>query len=149
MADVGLPAIRRAARVARAGAELGHRCTRCGALHFPARTICRICRGRDFVGQPLTGRGVVHAIVPSDVPVATAPPRVRVLVLLEEGLLVGAHMRPAEAIPGLPVVMLSPQERAQEQGALFRAARPSVSTRALGNRGERFGPPWRPCPSSC
>lgn len=37
------------------------RCDRCGALRFPARTICSRCLGREATWVPTSGRGVVFS----------------------------------------------------------------------------------------
>lgn len=93
-------------------AETAQRCLACGALHYPARTVCRICAGRHFVAQPLSGRGVVHAILARRGP----PPHghagwVPAWVELEEGTLVRAQISADDAIVGLPVALVTRHER--------------------------------------
>ena len=46
---------------ARHGRLLVERCTACGADTFPARGMCRACRGRDMAPVEVTGRGVVYS----------------------------------------------------------------------------------------
>jgi uncharacterized OB-fold protein len=93
-------------------AETGQRCLACGALHYPPRTICRICGARRFAAQPLSGRGIVHALLAPRVSAATCRPEwVPAWVELEEGTLVRAQLRPQDAILGLPVALVSRRER--------------------------------------
>ncbi len=66
------------------------RCARCGALRFPARTICSRCLGRDATWLPVRGRGTVfsfalmhqanHPGFAAEVPYAV------VVIELEEGV---------------------------------------------------------------
>jgi uncharacterized protein len=65
------------------------RCASCGAVRFPARTICSRCLGRDAAWTPVSGRGKVfsyaimhqamHPGFAADVPYAV------VVVELDEG----------------------------------------------------------------
>ena len=36
------------------------RCTGCGHVHFPPRTVCRRCQGREFEKTTLAGEGVLE-----------------------------------------------------------------------------------------
>ncbi len=92
--------------------EVGQRCLACGALHYPARTICRLCRARRFAAQVLSGRGVVHAFLGAPASSARhAPDWVPAWVELEEGVLVRAQLRPQDAVLGLPVALVPRRER--------------------------------------
>ena len=93
-------------------AETAHRCVACGALHYPARTVCRICAGRRFAAQPLSGRGVVQElVVRRGAPARSSGGWVVVWVELEEGTLVRALICADDAILGLPVALVPRRER--------------------------------------
>ena len=97
--------------------ETGQRCRDCGAFHYPARTLCRICRGRRFASEPLSGLGVVHALRPMQ-PHAmdSQPPWVSVWVELAEGTLIRAVLPAELAIVGLPVELVPRQQRLRRPG---------------------------------
>jgi hypothetical protein len=86
------------------------RCAGCGALRFPARSICSRCLSRDATWVPTSGRGTVfsfavmhqamHPGFAAEVPYAV------VVVELEEGPRVLSNLvdcPPAEVRIGLPV----------------------------------------------
>jgi uncharacterized OB-fold protein len=92
--------------------ETAHRCLACGALHYPARTVCRICAGRRFVAQALSGRGIVHAIVVRRSSTSRSQAGwIAAWVELEEGTLVRAQICADDAIVGLPVALVPRRER--------------------------------------
>jgi uncharacterized OB-fold protein len=118
--------------------ETGHRCRDCGAFHYPPRTLCRICRGRRFAAEPLSGRGVVHALPPLTRDLSASLRRwVSVWVELAEGTLIRAELAAEEAIVGLPVELVPRQQRLLRArpaiGHAFRALEPAG--RALGITG--------------
>jgi uncharacterized OB-fold protein len=117
--------------------EMGQRCRDCGAFHYPPRTLCRICRGRHLAAEPLSGRGVVHALPPPAANVSTAVRHwVPVWVELAEGTLIRAELAAEEAIVGLPVELVPRQQR-------LRRARPAIghAFRALEPAAQVFGIP--------
>jgi uncharacterized OB-fold protein len=90
--------------------ESGRRCTRCGAIQFPARHTCRICRSRLLRPHAIIGRGVLHTqAIACGSPSGDARPILRAWIVLEEGLLVQGQLQdvqPEEAVVGLPVELL-------------------------------------------
>jgi uncharacterized protein len=98
----------------------GQRCAACKALQFPARLMCRKCRGSNLEPHRLSGRGTVfsHSEV-AQAPNGFMPPYVVALVQLEEGILVTAQLTDVDAeevVIGLPVEMVTRriQEKAPE-----------------------------------
>ncbi len=121
---------------------LGQRCRACGAVQFPLRTLCRICRHRKLEALPLSGRGYVHSLTPHGPHSAVA------WIELEEGPLVRGHVTgdlPHGVFVGLPVALLTRQERlrlrSDGQGYAFRpigrATRESLDI--VPGRGARSG----------
>ena len=86
------------------------RCARCGALRFPARSICSACLGRDATWVPVSGRGQVfsfavmhqanHPSFAAEVPYAV------IVVQLDEGVRLLSNLVDCEVAGiriGLPV----------------------------------------------
>jgi len=129
--------------------ETGQRCRDCGAFHYPPRTLCRICRGRRFAAEPLSGRGVVHALPPLAPHVSTSVRRwVSVWVELAEGTLIRAELAAEEAIVGLPVELVPRQQRLLRArpaiGHAFRALDPAAQVLGMPRA---FAPPAATLPA--
>jgi uncharacterized OB-fold protein len=96
----------------------GRRCTKCGALQFPAREACGACRGRDLETFRFSGRGAIFSFAEvSQAPQGFSGPYLVALVELEEGIRVTAQLTdvdPDVVEIGLPVEMVT--RRLQERG---------------------------------
>jgi uncharacterized OB-fold protein len=96
----------------------GQRCAGCGAVQFPPRPACRVCRGTDLQAYRLSGKGTVFSWSEvAQAPQGFAGPYVVALVELEEGLRVTAQLTDvaAEEVEiGMPVEMVT--RRLQERG---------------------------------
>ncbi len=86
------------------------RCSGCGALRFPPAPLCELCRAREHLWEPHSGRGEVYSWVivhhaPSEA-FADAVPYVVALIDLAPGVRMPSNLigcDPAEIKVGLPV----------------------------------------------
>ncbi len=89
----------------------GQTCSACGAVHFPARSSCSVCRGRELERRALSGRGTVYSYSEAaQAPEGFAPPYLMALVELEEGPVVAAQLadvEPEEIEIGMEVEMVT------------------------------------------
>jgi uncharacterized OB-fold protein len=96
----------------------GRRCTRCGALQFPARAACGACHDRETVPHRFSGRGTVFSFAEvAQPPRGFAGPYLVALVELEEGVRVTAQLtdvEPDDVAIGMPVEAVT--RRLQERG---------------------------------
>jgi uncharacterized OB-fold protein len=86
------------------------RCAGCGALRFPARSICSRCLGREATWVPVSGRGAIFSFAVMHQAVhpgfAATVPYAVVVIELEEGVRMLSNLLdcPLEDIRiGLPV----------------------------------------------
>lgn len=79
------------------GELVAQRCLGCGALRHPPSPDCAACRSEEWELQPLSGRGVIHTWIVSRHPSRPdIPPRLAILVDLEEGLRMASNLIDAE-----------------------------------------------------
>ena len=97
----------------------GSRCSSCGAVAFPPRSVCAECGGRDLTRALLAGRGAVvsatHVVTP---PAGFDQPIVVALVDLVEGPRLFALLT-APAAPGSLVQAVPAQVRNHHPGFAF------------------------------
>jgi hypothetical protein len=88
--------------------EAGH-CEKCGAVVYPARTVCPSCRGRKFTTIQLKPEGRIVTFTVIHVPPAAfknESPYALAVVELEDGVRVTcqvADVEPASVTTGMPV----------------------------------------------
>jgi uncharacterized OB-fold protein len=100
------------------GKLMGARCSACGAVHLPPRSICPACRSSGMEWVELSGRGTLAAFTSIYVPPSALAaqgfdrtnPYVSALVELEEGPLFSARILGVDATQptlewiGMPLV---------------------------------------------
>ena len=92
---------------AEAGRLLLQRCDGCGTLRNPPRPMCGVCQSLEWTAVDASGRGTIQSWIASHHPnEPDAPPRIVILVDLEEGLRLVSNLvdaTPDEVDNGAPV----------------------------------------------
>lgn len=71
----------------------GQRCSSCGALQFPPRTICRTCRSAKFSPYEIARTGKVASFSEvSSPPVGFSSPLIAALVALDDGITITCQL---------------------------------------------------------
>jgi uncharacterized OB-fold protein len=89
------------------GVLVAQRCGGCGVLRHPPAPDCPGCGCEAWEAEALSGRGVIHTWIVSRHPSRPdLPPRLAILVDLEEGIRMASNLIDAEnAKVGAPVVL--------------------------------------------